>query len=147
MGGFKEFVVKSGFSIFGKTLCKLGKYDSRFKKEVDSLPDDYSLILRVSDNGPVMALQKRDGHLTKLVGEPSETCTIITFKCLGAAFLMMTGKLGIIEANAQHRFTLKGEISLAMTAMRAMVIAVGYLMPGSKMEKESSTVKVMFGRG
>ena len=42
---------------------------------------------------------------------------------------MFIGKLGVSKAYAEHRFTLKGEISKAMVLVRCIDIVESYLFP------------------
>ena len=82
----------------------------------------------------------------------------IRFKSPDDAFRVFTGQLGIAQAYAQHRFTLRGNMGLAMPFVRCVDIAEGYLFPAvlarrilkRRPKKEISTARVylavLFGR-
>ena len=72
--------------------------------------------------------------------------------------LEIPGQIGIAQAYAQHRFTLRGNMGLAMPFVRCVDIAEGYLFPAvlarrilkRRPKKEISTARVylavLFGR-
>ena len=82
----------------------------------------------------------------------------IRFKSPDDAFRVFTGQIGIAQAYAQHRFTLRGNMGLAMPFVRCVDIAEGYLFPTvlarrilkRRPKKEISTARVylavLFGR-
>ena len=82
----------------------------------------------------------------------------IRFKSPDDAFRVFTGQIGIAQAYAQHRFTLRGNMGLAMPFVRCVDIAEGYLFPAvlarrilkRRPKKEISTARVylavLFGR-
>ena len=53
----------------------------------------------------------------------------ITFKSIDHAFFMMIGKEGVANAYARHRFTLKGDITKAISFVRCVDIIEAYLFP------------------
>ena len=82
----------------------------------------------------------------------------IRFKSPDDAFRVFTGQIGIAQAYAQHRFTLRGNMGLAMPFVRCVDITEGYLFPWvlarrilkRRPKKEVSTARVylavLFGR-
>ena len=82
----------------------------------------------------------------------------IRFKSPADAFRVFTGQISVAQAYAQHRFTLRGTLSLALPFVRCVDIAEGYLFPAvlarrilkRQPKKECSTARVylaaVFGR-
>ena len=82
----------------------------------------------------------------------------IRFKSPADAFRVFTGQLSVAQAYAQHRFTLRGSMGLAMPFVRCVDIVEGYLFPAIMArrilkrlpKKEVSTARVyaavLFGR-
>ncbi len=60
-------------------------------------------------------------------GHPGDVT--IRFKSPDDAFRVFTGQIGIAQAYAQHRFTLRGNMGLAMPLCAIVDIAEGYLFP------------------
>jgi hypothetical protein len=83
-----------------------------------------------------MVMQKRNGKLN-FVGTkvPDKVDLAIYFKNIEAAFLVVTGQIGIAQAYAEHRFTLKGDIFITMPLVRALNITEAYLFPGFMAKK------------
>lgn len=119
------------FFFLRRGLVVLSHMDSGVKREVEAFPEGYTIVVGVRQ-GPEMALQKSQGKLSKYKrGEEKESHADvhIQFKSIQSAFLVVTGQIGVDAANAQHRFTLKGDINQAMGVVRCMTRAERYLFP------------------
>lgn len=104
------------------------KYDINVKKEIDSLKDGFTAVIDTGEKGINLIIQKQGNKLIRL--KQAQNADIeITFKSLDVAFLMFTGRLGVSQAYAEHRFTLKGEIAQAMCLVRCIDIVEAYLFP------------------
>lgn len=104
------------------------KYDDNVKKEVNLWKDGFSFCVDTGEKDLKLILEKRDNKIVR-VKDKEKNNIEITFKSLDVAFLMFTGRLGVSRAYAEHRFTLKGEISEAMSIVRCMDIVEAYLFP------------------
>ena len=54
---------------------------------------------------------------------------LIRFKSARDAFYVFTGQMGVATAYAQHRFTVRGNVSETMGFVRCVDLAEGYLFP------------------
>ena len=153
--------VKSGVSrtvlfFLYRALKVLSKDDSRIMEEFLSWENGLSVSLKCGFEGPALYLIKDGTHMRKV--KCLEKSDIdITFKSIDAAFLVLTGQIGISRAYAEHRFMLTGDISRTMSLVRAIDITEAYLFPSimakrilksiPKKEKSSITIyrKVIFG--
>lgn len=139
-----------------RAIKVLAKEDSNIRKEFESWENGLSVALKCSINGPSLYLIKNGNKLSK-VKKLESADIIITFKSLDAAFLVLTGQIGISRAYSEHRFMLTGDISKTMSLVRAIDITEAYLFPSimskrilkalPKKERSSLTIyrKVIFG--
>lgn len=104
------------------------KHDEQVKKEIESWEEGFSAKIDTGIKGIKLIIKKEDGKLKRLK-EANKADIEIIFKSIDAAFLMFTGRLGVSQAYAQHRFTLKGEICKAMSIVRCVDIVEAYLFP------------------
>lgn len=54
----------------------------------------------------------------------------IEFRNIDAAFLVLSGQIGVAQAYSQHRFTLRGGIADCMSFVQCVEIIEAYLFPG-----------------
>lgn len=100
------------------------------------LNDLMYILLKVEPKGPCLVMQKRDGKLHFAGARvPDKVDLAIYFKNIEAAFLVVTGRISIAQAYAEHRFTLKGDIFITMPLVRALNITEAYLFPGFMTKK------------
>lgn len=104
------------------------KCDTNVKKEIDSLRDGFIAVIDTGEKGINLIIQKQGNKLIRLK-QAENADIVITFKSLDTAFRMFTGRLGVSQAYAEHRFTLKGEIAQAMCLVRCIDIVEAYLFP------------------
>jgi len=125
----KKAIVRLMFFFLGRGLIVLSRLDSRAKGELLSWPEGYVICLDAT-KGVKLLLEKRDGKLRKCTREPEPgNSVIIAFKCLDVAFMMVTAQLSTAMAQAEHRFTLRGDINQAMSVVRCLSLAERYLFP------------------
>ncbi len=138
-----------------RALKFLSCRDSRVKEEACRWPQGKTLRLEIpgARGSPSPARRRASGSSP---GHPGDVT--VRFKSPDDAFRVFTGQIGIAQAYAQHRFTLRGNMGLAMPFVRCVDIAEGYLFPrGSGQanpeattKKEISTARVylavLFGR-
>lgn len=104
------------------------KLDGEAKKEVETWKDRYTINIKTCKNGPNLIIKKVDGKIKRI--KDVDNCNLeIIFKSLDSAFLLLTGRLGIAQAYAEHRFMLKGNIIEAMSLVRCLDIVEMYLFP------------------
>lgn len=104
------------------------KHDTNVKKEIETLKDGFTFVIDTGENGINLIIKKQENKLIRLKQAPNADI-VITFKSLDTAFRMFTGRLGVSQAYAEHRFTLRGEIAQAMCLVRCIDIVEAYLFP------------------
>lgn len=148
---FKTALAKIILFFLGRGFKVCASMDSRIKHEVGCLDDGMTIMMRVDPNGPCMAVRKISGKLEYIGSSCLDDADMsIYFKNIEAAILVLTGQIGIAQAYAEHRFTLKGDIALGMSVVRCMNIIEAYLFPkfiSRKIlkkvpEKEVSTARI-----
>ena len=124
------------FWFLGRGFQSVASFDKAAGEEISGLNDLMYILLKVEPNGPSMVMQKRNGKLNFVGAKiPDKVDLAIYFKNIEAAFLVVTGQIGIAQAYAEHRFTLKGDIFITMPLVRALNITEAYLFPGFMAKK------------
>ncbi len=136
MNSCKSAVASIVLFVLYRAIKVLHDCDSRIRYEFASWPEGLILELAASANGPALFLKKSDGRLVRLRRKELKASThtvkadiSIVFKSVDAAFLVLTGQIGVAQAYAQHRFTLQGDIAMTMSFVRCVDIAEVYLFP------------------
>jgi len=85
----------------------------------------------VAPDGPRVSWRFADGCLTCLGGvETSRRADLlVTFKSVDVALPVLLGLKGMLQAFAEHRSTLAGDIGFGMSLVRCLHIVEGYLFP------------------
>lgn len=104
------------------------KEDLTVKSEVNSWKDGFTVSIKTGIKGLNLIMKKEKNCLVKLT-EIEKADLEITFKSIDVAFLMFTGRIGVSKAYAEHRFTLKGDIEMAMSFVRCIDTVEAYLFP------------------
>lgn len=129
---------------------------SRVKEEACRWPQGKTLRLEIPGARGFTVTGTEKGFRKLPQDTPGDVT--IRFKSPDDAFRVFTGQIGIAQAYAQHRFTLRGNMGLAMPFVRCVDIAEGYLFPAvlarrilkRRPKKEISTARVylavLFGR-
>lgn len=146
---FKSLVAKIVMLVLYRAIKVLAREDSRIMNEFLSWKDGLTVALEASPEGTAIYMQKCGNKLKRI-----KTCSCadirITFRSVDAAFLVLTGQMGVARAYAEHRFMLNGDICQTMSLVRCIDIAESYLFPRlltkrilRKIEKkEFSTLRV-----
>jgi hypothetical protein len=75
-------------------------------------------------------VRKSGGELKALGPDPDETATLlVTFKSVDGALPVLLGQKAILQAFAEHRATVRGDLALAMSLVRCLHVVEGYLFP------------------
>lgn len=145
----KAIVAKIVLFVLYRAIKVLAHEDSRIMSEFDSWRNGLTVVLETGNGGPSISLMKRGRKLVRCP-HVDDADIRITFRSLDAAFLVLTGQMGVARAYAEHRFMLSGDISQTMSIVRCIDIAESYLFPRlmtrrilRKVEnKEFSTLRV-----
>ena len=125
---FKEIICKIILFFLYRGFKVIYKYDNNLKEEIDNWNDNFSIQIQLKTNGSSLYLKKTNEGIIK-VKKINNPDILICFKSIDSAFLVLIGKIGISQAYAQHRFTLKGGIAEAMSLVRCIDIIEAYLFP------------------
>ena len=105
------------------------KIDEKVKSEIDSWNEGFGIKIITCKNGPSLYIKKENGNIVRVKNKEEKAEIEILFKNFDSAFLLLTGRMGISKAYAQHRFLLKGNIMDAMSFVRCTDIVESYLFP------------------
>jgi hypothetical protein len=126
----RKAVAGAVFPFLGRGLAAAAKHDSRVRGEVGSWPEGTVLVIGVEPDGPRMTVRKSGGKLEYLGGSSTLAPTIeVEFKSIDVALPVLIGMKGMLQAFAEHRSILKGDIGLGMSVVRSLHIVEGYLFP------------------
>lgn len=126
---FKTAVVKIVLFVLGRGFQSIAARDDTVKKEVAGWDESFSVMFQVLPLGPYMSLQKKNGHLQFMGLNKSYADLVINFKNIQSAFLVFTAQLGTPQGYAQHRLSVEGDISKAMSLIRCLNMVEFYLFP------------------
>lgn len=124
---FKIVVSKVVLFFLGRGIITLFKNDSKIKQEIKSWEDNFIIQITTEDTAINWQIQKRQGKLYRV--KENKPNLSISFKSVDILFKLVTGRLGVSKAYAEHRFLLKGEIKDAMSFVRVIDRTEGYLFP------------------
>ncbi len=113
-------------------LNGLYQKDERIREEFASWEQGFTCGIGMGEGAPALYMEWAGEQLRRLSAkqtEPEDMDLMIRFKSVEAAFLVMSGQIGIAGAYARHGFVLKGDISRAMSVVRCVDLAEAYLFP------------------
>ena len=116
------------FFFLWRAIRALYGCDSRVRAELDSWPEGTCLHMQAGPEGPHLIIRKEaDGP--RRLRDRDQAQIHVYFKSMDSVFQLVTGRLGVAQAYAQHRFYLEGDITVTMSFVRCVDIAEGYLFP------------------
>jgi len=131
MKGLKALLIRILLWFLGRGMCVCARLDSRVAAEVSSWAEGAGLCLAIAPSGPAMSLARQGGRLRFLGLRPLPDATLlITFKHLDGALPVFLGQMSIARAYAERRMTMRGDLTFAMSAVRAILVTEAYLFPG-----------------
>jgi hypothetical protein len=118
------------FVFLGRGLVAAATHDARVRDEIASWPEDTVVVLAIAPDGPRLTVRKRTGRLEYLGGRSAlEPTLYVEYKSVDVALPVLIGMKGILQAFAEHRSILVGDIGLGMSLVRCLHIVEGYLFP------------------
>lgn len=127
---FKNLVIKIVMFIMGRGMQSASKHDSDIKKEIESFPEGFRIAMKVLPNGSSLTVEKKGNNMKYLGSKNLGADLVINFKNSESAFMVFTAQMGTAKGFAEHRISVKGELSYAMTFTRCINILQGYLFIG-----------------
>lgn len=151
---FKISLAKVIFWFLGRGFQAVAKVDRNIAEEVAGWPEGLSIMLKIDEYGPCLVMQKCNGKLLYQGSQEIKADFGVYFKNIEVALLVLTGRMGIAQTYAEHRFYMKGDImAYGMALVRCLYAVEAYLFPGfmarkiiNKMpEKSSNSFRVYAG--
>lgn len=117
------------FWVMGRGLVTCARLDSRVRDEVARWPEGTVVTLLMWPGTPKTSVRKADGRLIALGSRDIEPTLLVSFKSVAASVPVLLGMKGVLQAFAEHRATVRGDLALAMSLVRCLHIVEGYLFP------------------
>jgi hypothetical protein len=116
--------------IVGRGLAIASRFDSEIVYELQHLPAEMTIAMRVYPNGPCCLLQHAGTHLNYLGVQDSCTADMeIIFKHLQHAWLLYTFQEDTPTAFARNRIVLDGEVGHATVFNRCLSRLMTLILP------------------
>lgn len=109
----KEIVLSLLIFVFKRGMVFLSKNDAEFMKIIEELPENFSFLITVRNTELSVSMKKSNGVLN-CVKNQKEFDLILEFSNLCSAFLVFAGFMPQHQAFAEHRLSIKGNISDAL---------------------------------
>lgn len=138
MNSLKSTVNATVLYFLGRAMDAGYRLDGEIKKELDAFPEGHVIKFSVAGDGAALAFYREDGEIKCLNGKKAlekEADLWFEFKNTAAAFLTLTGQIGIAESYCQHRMLVYGDIYAAMGVVRIMDAVENYLFPSFMTKK------------
>lgn len=129
---FKIAVIKIAMWAIGRAWQTLFKFDTQLQEEIASWPDEYRVMFKVKPHGPQLVIQKSpDGQLryAGAQGQEADADLVIYFKNVECGFLVFSAQIGIPQAYAEHRMSVKGDLRYGLSVIRSMNVIETYIFP------------------
>jgi len=126
---FKEIVISIVFFVLGKALKATVLLDDEARKELEPIPDGFTVQFAVAPSGPYMALQKKDGLLTYLGLKKINADLAMIFKNTEPAFRMLTAQKSFPQVYCDGSLGVNGDLIVSMIFYRLSNIVQFYLWP------------------
>ena len=113
-------------------LNVLNQKDDRVSEELSRWEEGFTVGIGMGAGAPALYMKKTEDGLLRLFAgqtDPGDMDLMIQFKSVEAAFLVLSGQIGVAGSYARHGFVLKGDIARAMSVVRCMDLAEAYLFP------------------
>jgi len=115
--------------VLGRGLVASARLDKRVRFEVSSWPDPYTVSFLIAPWGPRVSWRRKSSTLTCLGSVKVDSDLLVTFKSVDVALPALLGAKGILDAFAEHRLTVRGDLKVGMSLIRCLHIVEGYLFP------------------
>ncbi len=125
----QTIVVSIVMRVLQAAFYELALFDSRIKAEMSDMEEGCVYELACFGATPKLIMQAQGGVLVRHDECPQRPTCAMSLKSLSIAFRLFTGQLGIAAANAQHGFTMAGDVAATMRFVRLVCITEAYLFP------------------
>ena len=126
----RKAIAATVFVFLGRGLVAAARWDKRVKREIATWPECATITITIAPHGPSVSWRVSEGRLEYLgVWRDVESTLLVTFKSVDVALPVLIGRKGMLQAFAEHRSTLAGDIGFGMSLVRCLHIVEGYLFP------------------
>jgi len=128
----KVLLIKLVFFLFGRGTQFLSRVDPEIRREIGGWPERFTILYRILPNGPRMVLARTPaGHLEYRGKDPAvqKADLTIAVKNVESAFLVFCFRMGMNQAYAQNRLSVRGDVPTAMSQMRVLNRVLAYMLP------------------
>lgn len=128
---WKLRVLRFTIFLFGRAAQVLSRIDPEIRSEISRWPEGFRILYKVLPDGPRMALVRTGPGLECRRGNAAgaDADLILAVKNVQSAFLVFTFRIGMHQAYAQNRVSVRGDVPIAMSQMRVLNRVLAYLLP------------------
>jgi hypothetical protein len=129
---WKLLVIRLAYFLFGRAAQILSRIDPEIRGEIARWPDDLIILYTVLPHGPRMVLARTQaGQLEYRSGKAAEGRADLTIalKNVESAYQVFSFQMGMNQAFAQNRLSVRGDIPTAMSQMRVLNRILTYMLP------------------
>jgi hypothetical protein len=126
---FKSRVVKSVMFVLGRSMQNTVACDEQAAKEIEDLPEGYTIQFEVAPLGPYMALRKEKGGMKFLGLKKVDADLSMIFKNMEYAYLMLTARLSFPKVYCENGLAVIGDPAHSMILYRLSNIVQFYIWP------------------
>lgn len=129
----KRAIIKGAMFALGRAWQTLTRFDERLQREVAAWPADFRLMFKVRPAGPRMVMCKVGERRIRYAGAAyteDEVDLVVYFKNVESGFLVYTAQMGIPQAYAEHRTSVRGDLQYSLSVVRSMNVVESYIFPG-----------------
>jgi hypothetical protein len=116
----------------GRAIQATSRVDEQVRREVHTLPDNFTFALGVMPAGPHFIVQKTETDTARYIGWRIDAQPVdlkMEFKYLEAGMLTFTFRENTPVATARDRLIVDGEVAYACAVVRILDIVQIYLLP------------------
>lgn len=117
-------------SLIGRSCIILSERDSRIKKELSYLPENFTAGVAVEKKGLYIVIKKEENKV-KYFGYhhyPENIDLKLYFKDEEFAYQVLAAKEGIRQAFSEHKVVIEGDLEYAVSLIYILEIAEAYIM-------------------
>ncbi|RAK10625.1 SCP-2 sterol transfer family protein [Halanaerobium saccharolyticum] len=141
-------------SLIGRSCTILSDRDSRIKKELSYLPENFTAGVAVKKKGLYIVIKKQENKV-KYFGYhryPENIDLKLYFKDEEFAYQVLAAKEGIRQAFSEHKVVVEGDLEYAVSLIYIIEIVEAYIMSdqfaeevlASNFEREISRLQLIF---
>lgn len=126
---FKTIVNQIVLFVLGRGFQAASKVDKDVQKEIAAWPEGFTVMMRVLPEGPSMVVRKQNDRIKYIGTKHNDPDLVVNFKNDDSAFMVFTAQVGTAKGYAEHRMSVKGDLTNAMILIRCLNMIEGYLFP------------------